>query len=645
MRTTTHLHILLAILAALLAPTALSAQSDVLHIQIAAIETDQFPTLQLAVNATDVQGSSLAATPDFSVQINGNPVTPVEVTSTRRPVAVALVSDLSTRMSDQGTGYSRRFDDMLPRIKELSDQLRSSGSFASLVTFDTQVRVAHPLTYDLGAVSNTLNRGNSELIFEAATGPGGAYPLIEALSTGLDQLESADPTSPLALVLFAAGEPDRPEITALRQRIATWRAEGRPLRLLVIGFGSDRPGEFAEYPAGPASLRLLADELGGSFIEVGVQPLNEQTRREVDAQFAAIRRLADQYTLSFSASEVASGVATITVNANGASDSVEFNPGAIPPRFSVVVDSRSFQDQVRLSINTTFRQATIERVEYFLSDLPLATVTQGPEFVYRFDAYDAGFQQQFPPGEYELSAAAFDANDNQSRSSITIPVTVFAAPPPPPLLEQLASYWWVGLIIAALGGIAIYGFVRPRTSMAGTRPTKTATPVNIPPSEEPTVEHGALGSETKEFQAAAPDATVLYRPPSGATTEFQPSRGVPTTRLEPRWFVEVVECDIDRGQRFELKSEARNVNIGRDNPPDHPPEILMHNSLISKGSHARLSLLQHGVELVAGESRNGTFVGDDKREIKPHSSCILKNNDVFWLSRGVKLRVIQEDAL
>ncbi|MEI8164732.1 MAG: hypothetical protein WCG26_00060 [Chloroflexales bacterium] len=637
---------LLVVFAGLLVARPLAAQTPPPIVQIVKIDTQQFPTLSVVLNYSTAQGLPVAGAPSFTVTVDGQPVDAVETQSDQRTIAVAIVADLSARMSDTGTAGVSRFDDMLPRVKELVDQLRNEGHFASLVTFGTQVTVPHSMTYDLGAVSNTLNRGNSALSFEpapldakAADAP---YPLLDALNAGLAQLDTAEASAPRALVLFAAGTPTSLEVTALRQRMEAQRTQKRPIRLLILGFGSDQPGKFTQAPAGPASLGQLATEVGGQFIDVGTTPLNTQTKGQIDNEFAAIRTLAKQYKLSFSASKIKTGKVLVSIAAGAAKDDIQFEPGQIPPRFNVVVDTRTFQDQVRLSVQITLQQDEIRRVEYLLNDLPLATSEQGPEFVVPINSYAPEFQQKFPPGEYKLTAAAVDVAGNQSRSEAAIPVTVFAPPPPPTLLEQATRYWWVGLIIVALAGLAIFGFTR-RPAPVSRRVSKTSS-AGVVRGEEPTVEHGAAPAynETRAFQ---PGLTTEFKPaaPSGLTTEFhaQPSK---TQRLRTRWFIEVVEGDADKGRRFEVH-ENRHINIGRTNPPDPPPDFALNSGLVSKGSHVRLSLLHNGIELVAGASRNGTFVGDEQREIPANTNYILKENDIFWLSRGVKLRVSQEEVL
>lgn len=644
-----YLLVLLTMLSALFLPHTLAAQSSgTPSLHIAGLDTSQFPTIQLAVNLSDTSGNPLPTPSEFTVTINGNPVDSVSVIPAQRQVAVVMVSDLSVRMGDRGTGFSSRFDDMLPRIKALTDQIRTDGHYASLITFDRDVQVPHPLTYDLGAVSNTLNRGNSALIFEPGVSSADSYLLTEALLAGIDQFADADPTAPQALVLFAAGEPTPVELQTLRERLSALREAGRPVRLLVLGFGSDKPDEFNEFPAGPESLRQLAEDLAGTFIGVGIEPLDEATRREIDAQFLAIRNLANQYNLTFTTDAVPSGEATITVSAAGATDSIRFDPGAIPPRFDVIVDTRSFQGEVQITTRTAFKQADLERVEYFLSDLPLDTVTSGPDFALRLNVYESAFQQQFPPGEYVLSAAAFDTNGNQSRSTNTIPITVFPPPPDRPttdvIIETIQRYWWVGLIIVALAGLALFGFInrsKPSQGAAYQRKPKTES-ASLVSSDAPTVEHDSSANLTG-LHRPPPDATMEYpNPPPDVTIEYKPI-GVPTKRFDKRWFVEVIEGDNDKGKRFEL-NEGRYFSIGRINPTGHSPEFVMENPLITKGIHARLSLLHDGIELLAGKSTNGTFIGNEKNELLPNNHHILKDNDIFWLSRGVKLRVVQEDV-
>lgn len=632
---------LIALATALLAPSGLVAQTSAPIIRAVGIDTQQFPALTLRLNYTTGRGEPVAEEPDFAVSVDGAPVASPTVRRERHEVAVALVADLSAHMSDQGTGFSRRFDDMLPRMKELVDQLREGGHFASLVTFTDQVRTFHELTYDLGAVSNTLNRGDPQRLFEPVpierAAPGGPYPLAEAIDAGLDQLAAADPAAPLALVLFATGDPAPQDLAAVRARLDEQRAAGRPVQLLIVGFGSGEPGAFTTFPAGLAD---VAATLDARLIEVGVQPLAEQTRREIDAAFGAIGALADQYAITFDASAIPAGGGTVTVTAGEASDSISFNPGEIPPRFHVVVDTRAFQGQARLAIAVEFQQAPLSRVEYLLNDVPLATSEQAPDFAQTISVYDPVFQQRFPPGEYQLTAAAFDANGNQSRSQEPVPITIFAPPPVSPL-EQVARFWWLGLIIAALLGLAAYGFLR-RPAGPRARPISKTAPTSLAPGEEPTVEHGATTGYSATQAHQPQGVTTEFHAPGGLTTEFQP-RSAKTQRLRTTWVVEVIEGEADKGRRFEM-SEERYFTIGRANPPEPPPEFALASTLVSKGSHARLSLLHDGVELTAGASRNGTYIGDDQREIQPQSRHILKENDVFWLSRGVKLRVRQEDA-
>ncbi|MFV9506849.1 MAG: FHA domain-containing protein [Oscillochloridaceae bacterium umkhey_bin13] len=629
-------------------------------VRIIALKTDQAPLLEAQVGYSSATGIPLAAQPQMSITVNGTRINDVTTIAEQRELAVAIVADLSARMSDQGTGARSRYDDMLPSIKDLVGQLSADGHFASLVTFDRQVNLPHPLTYDLGAIGNTLNRANSAQSFESAPltsgDPADPYPLNDALLAALDQLATAPEASPRVLVVFASGTPELELSEAVQIRLAEQQQLKRPVYLIVFGFGSDQPATFQRFPAGPDQLARLAAVGGGQFIALGTTPLDAQARRAIDQVWLDVRQFANQYRLRFNASDIGPGAATITVTAGGASDSVQFNLDAIPPRFNVVVDTRNFQDQVRLGIQVEFQQAPISRVEYFLNDLPLGFSEQAPEFTYQVNAYDAAFQQQFPPGHYALTAAAFDANGNQNRSERPQMITIFAPPPPPPLTEQIVQLWpWLLAGVLLIGGLGFWLWRSRQAPTGRLQPSLIPTPgrQEVPTQEhQPVVVSLAPKAHIGDSVAvpAAPGVTTEFtpQPTSNHTTEFKP-QGTKTTRLQTRWVVEVLEGDHDAGRRFELVGigDQRYFDIGRADPPRQVPHLVLKSSLVSKGQHARLGLLKDGVgiELTAGESRNGTFIGLEQQKLEPNMRHILKHHDIFWLSPGVKLRVLEEDVL
>lgn len=631
------------------------AQSDAPIIRIIDIKTDQAPLLEAQLGYSRANGAPFSDEPAVTVTVNGTRISDVTMRAEQRQLAVAIVTDLSARMSDQGTGLNRlsanlRFNDMSRLVTKLVSELSTNGHLASLVTFDRQVTVAHPLTYDLGAINNTLNNANSAQRFEpaplASADPSDPYLLNEALLEALNQLAAAPEDAPRVLVVFTSGDPAFELSNSVRIRLTEQQQLKRPVYLLVFGLGSDQPEAFDRFPANPDGLAQLAASAGGQFIAIGTTAIDAQTQNMIDQAWSDVRQLAKQYRLQFPANAIGPGIATITVAAGTASDSVQFDLDAIPPRFEVVVDTRNFQDQVRLGIEVVFQQAPISRVEYFLNNLPLGSSEQAPDFAYRFNAYDSAFQQQFPPGSYELTAAAFDSNGNQSRSETPLAITVFAPPPPPTLIEQIGSWlpWLLGGVLV-LGGLGFWLW-RSRTAKGHPQASPTPTPGHFPKIEEPTIEHQLkpIPPPPAEDQPSGLTTEFKPKPPSNdVTTEF---KGAATRLLRSRWYVEVLEGKEDLGRRFELTGDRRYFDIGRANPPDPGPDFVMRSSLVSKGSHARLCLLQQGkgIELIAGASRNGTFVGLDQQELAPNTRRILNHNDIFWLSPGVKLRVVEEDV-
>lgn len=102
-----------------------------------------------------------------------------------------------------------------------------------------------------------------------------------------------------------------------------------------------------------------------------------------------------------------------------------------------------------------------------------------------------------------------------------------------------------------------------------------------------------------------------------------------------RWYIEIVEGDNPR--RIELVPTRRQFNIGRATR-NHTPDIPLTNIQVSR-CHARLRLFTDGLELIPEDTDNGTFVGEERRQINAQDSVQLRSGDVFWLSQLVKLRI------
>lgn len=648
-RTCLSIVLVLGLLIGLPSPPLAAQGDDVVRILNA--DLAEFPTITTAVSYSTRRGEPISPPPTPMVNLNEITISDVTVETQQRPLAVSIIVDLSTRMSDRGTPIGRRFDDMRPLLQDLVDQLAGAQHTVSLISFDTSVKLLHPLTSDLGAVRNTLTSSDADRQF-APTGLDEAegdtpYPLVEALHAGIDQLANAQADQPLALVLFAAGDPEPQEIDALREDIEAYHAQNRPIRVLVFSFGSAAAESFDRLPANPNGLQQIAAALSGSFFSIGSKPLSVALRRNIDDAYTGLLQRAEVLLLRFVADNVPAGQATLQVSLNGIADSTSLALSDIPPRFNVVVDSRNFQDRVRLAVETKFAQASIVNVEYLLDNrLITQPITTGPDFVFDLNAYDPTFQQRFPPGEYLLNAVATDASGNKSSSETSFTVTVFA---PPPSSSGLMVYLGWGLAaLATLAGVSGVVFFAMRSRMRSVSPIKA--PRQTDPILNPATPHvdddwitGAIGGDTAESEDKPTAELPLVSPDDDKPTAELPH----LASRRGRWFLEVIDGDDlilpdgSASRRVELKGSF--VDIGR--AERNQIRVSKRYEAISR-RHVTLELFLDTdyIGLRDHTSSHGTFVDDNRSAVVQGSLTRLKSGQTFSLAGLLKLRVELEQS-
>jgi len=626
----------------------LYAQSDEV-LRIVEADLNQFPEMKATVSYSSAHGVPLPPPENFLVELANTQVSAVSAEPVQLPLAVSFVVDLSPRMSDRGAPFSTRFDTMLPLLRELVDRLAAAQHKVSLITFSQTPTLAHTLTPDLGAVRNTINRVGAKPSFAPAAldaaAPGDPYPLVDAVRAGLDQLATADPSQPLVLVIFAAGAAAPPAPDELRDAIAASRAGGRPVRVLVFGFGSPAEGAFERFPAGPDGLQQLAAALDGDFFDIADQPIAIEQRRAIDQAYTDILRRAEHTRLSFSADGIPDGAISLRISAGDATDELALDLDTLSPRFNVVVDTRNFQDRVQLLIATKFVQTEIISVEYLLDNRLITTaITAGPDFRLELNAYDPVFQSRFNPGEYQLNAIATDSRGNKSPSEEIFTVTVFAAPAP--VTPPLTPYWWVALPILALAGGAA-ALWRRQASRAGlapapARPARQTDPM-LEPGSSVAGDDWITGSlESRNGDEDQPTAELLVPAYAGDT----PTAELPTAfRAQTRWFLHVVDGDdliLPDGsatRRVELTNNF--TDIGRSDRSHL--RVAKHYEAVSR-RHVTLELFLNTdfIGLTDHESRHGTFIGDSQAPLDRGRLTHLNPGQIFSLADQIKLRVEQE---
>lgn len=621
---------------------------------------DQFPEMAVKLRYLDAQQNLIQGFADFEVAVGNKAVTtPVGVTKESGPMAVAIVADLSAGMRAKGTPLKPdRFADMHSLLQEQVLALQLPDRAASLVVFTDTVSLYFPMSTDIGGLRNIINGSVEGRPFAPPTEEASstAYPLEEAIVTALEQLEQVPPDMPRALFVFAAGVPDLSlDLDRIQTVVAAAASAEHPLNVTVVALGSN---EADDTPANPGVLEQLATATDGTFFHyfAGNDVAATTARQtEIKTHFEQVFQLADYYILRFEADTALVGSQEVQVTAGNASDSFPIDIAAVPPRVQVVVDSRDFQGRVRMEVKPEFVQGSLTHVEYLLGNHRIGEADEGPAFVYEIDAYSDMFQQQFAPGDYELVAAVRDSQGKENRSDPLV-VKVVQRPPPASLMEQLQVgvtrfggiilMALVGVLAVAGGGIYLmrrsHSHVRPTPSRrfsTAQQPTgKHSRPMNA--DDEPTgeVDHDL----TAEFSSDQDELTQMHD--DERTLRFSGS-----STIVYRQFRLVVEQGLsdDAQKVFHLGGNgSSHYFIGRPTSDGvRQPDIALPNKNVSRMQHAKLVLLANGgIELIALESGNGTFVGDGsaRQRLLPNTSQVLKHGDVFWISPAVKLRLEEE---
>ncbi|MBU6334539.1 MAG: FHA domain-containing protein [Chloroflexi bacterium] len=528
-----RLLIIFAMCVATLGPAVLRAQEAAsIQLRILAIDQRDYPQVLVRVLASDALGQALGTPPTYQLLLDGAPIDAV-ATRLRVPVAVSLVFDRGSRMSDAGTTpFISRFDDARALARELIDTLqREPDQLAALVTFTDQVEAARtvPLSHDLGLISNVINQADPALPFAAEPldgASGAAYPLGDAILAGLDQLEQAPDDAQRALVVFAAGDDRAPvDVAAIQARLAESDARQHPVQLVIVSLGSADPASFQRIPAAPATLVNLAEALDASVITVGDQPPDQAQRRAISDQFAALlaRGRIDQITINLGERPVGSG--QLAVLAGAARDAVEVEFGAIAPRFRVTSDSPALRGQVRLGVEVAYSAAPLAEVNYLLDNRLLTTtpVRADADFALMLDTADPAFQQRFPPGRYVLAATATDSAGRAGNALNTLEVTVVA----PTVIERAGRLWWVFALVfgvVLLAALLVLGVLGRRRGNVPVIAGAGAAAVQSGDTQVYQRDAGGAADVTVRHDGKAPafgDVTVRYDD-DGVTERHQP---------------------------------------------------------------------------------------------------------------------------
>jgi hypothetical protein len=581
------------------------------------VEADpsNMPSLTIRMGLFDEQGQPIGnlEAGDVAVSIGGKPLTtlPKLLLEPRAP-AVAIVADFSAMMNDQSVPGQTRVSSLVQQIRELLAKLPDDAP-ASLITFGAQPKVELDWGTDQSRVLSTLNTLATQALPQAAQNT--PYPLTEAAGLGLEQFAKPDKLiagRPRALFIYAAGAPGQAVDSMALQAVIGGKPLNQPA-ITFVGLGGDAAGQFISVPGNPASLQQAANALPNAAFRPFFSANPSQIQllsNDLDTRYRAVVNTGQIYTLSFDAAALAPGVQTISITARGATATADIHIPVMPPKIALRPPPL-LQPGAQVYVDVLYSPRPIKQVEYFLNGRSIGVSDTAPSFARTIDrAQLEGAVDSTKP--YELSAVATDVDGQQSaRESVQVPPGQQPAQPQPtPLVEQSPSQNWPIVALAGLAlvlAIAAIAFMTLKINRIGKGADAVSTPGEQPPRNP--------------FD----DRTRAVPPPSASGTV--PVRG--TTKLR----VTVLAGHTDR--KYQLPP-GQEWTVGREstNP------VWIDSDRVSK-KHARLELLNGGVQITDLGSLNGTYLGENKRPLAPDQPERIGFGEVFWIGPDIKLKVEQ----
>lgn len=294
-------------------PSAAQAQQVDLQIRITQLDTSRFPRVGVHILVTDSAGQPVGVDPSSLVLLeNGVPVTleTIEGMGEGEPLTTLLVLDVSGSM-----GHDGKLGAAQQAARSYIDEMRP-GDRVGVLSFNTQVHLAQPITSDRGALRSAID--DLTAIDDTA--------LYDAVDRAVEIVEAVQGRK--AVIVLSDGMDNRSTTTATQVLDHVARAE---LSVSTIGFGDAALATGSMSRLNEGLLRDLADEAGGQYGFAG-------DPAELAALFDLYRRrLQSEYTLTYvTPQDLRDGVnRALSVRLGEVSAAVEgerrYNPGGVVP--------------------------------------------------------------------------------------------------------------------------------------------------------------------------------------------------------------------------------------------------------------------------------------------------------------------------
>src|SRR5438477_5771128 len=175
-----------ALVSALVSP-AVALADDTVKINVTQVDPSDFPNVRIVASAVDAQGKPVkglqASDLTLSESSRGQRIG-VDLANTVTPIALVLVLDTSGSMA------GKPFADAKAAMSSFVQSLGAKDQ-AAIVTFNTAVSIAQPLTADKAALSAAIDRAVA----------GGDTAIFDALSAAADVISPVPASSRRAIIL------------------------------------------------------------------------------------------------------------------------------------------------------------------------------------------------------------------------------------------------------------------------------------------------------------------------------------------------------------------------------------------------------------------------------------------------------------
>ena len=287
------------------------------NVTITQVDTSQFPQVTVYISAINAAGEPVGINPtQITIEENGREITPDQISGSGEvgPLTTMLVMDISGSMNSGGK---------LPAAKEAAQayihQMRA-GDQAGLLTFNTSIKYASPITGDFNALVaaiNGLRAKNDTAMYDA---------LLEAVEI----LEASSGRK--AIIVLTDGLDNQSTYTAddVIEQIGP-----AGLSISTNGLGDPTHGPGAQTALDEAALTSLAERAGGVYgyaenddLSALYELYGRTLQAEYQITYTSPATLRDGVNRSLSVSLNASSSAAAQV------DQTVYNPGGLVPEIS-----------------------------------------------------------------------------------------------------------------------------------------------------------------------------------------------------------------------------------------------------------------------------------------------------------------------